>query len=46
MLAVLPATILSGAVVHENVPVPTAFVHLSDRVLKLVISGLVVGLFL
>ena len=46
ILAVLPVTILSGAVVHENVPVRTALVHMSDWVLKLVISGLVVGLFL
>ncbi|MEJ7651782.1 MAG: DUF1761 family protein [Nakamurella sp.] len=46
ILAVLPVTILSGAVVHENVPIRTALVHMADWVLKLVISGLVVGLFL
>ncbi|MEU0538311.1 DUF1761 family protein [Nocardia sp. NPDC005978] len=46
LVAVLPVTILSGAIVHENVPVPTALVHMSDWILKLVISGAVLGLFI
>ncbi|MGX1806113.1 DUF1761 family protein [Nocardia sp. NPDC055321] len=46
LVAVLPVTILSGAVVHENVPIPTALVHMSDWILKLVISGAVLGLFI
>ncbi|MEU4317519.1 DUF1761 family protein [Nocardia fluminea] len=45
IVAVLPVTILAGAVVHENVPIPTALVHMTDWVLKLVVSGAVVGLF-
>ncbi|MFC9994205.1 hypothetical protein [Nocardia sp. NPDC127526] len=45
-MAVLPVTILAGAVVHENVPIPTALVHMTDWVLKLVISGVVLGLFI
>lgn len=44
--AALPVTILAGAIVHENVPVPTALVHMSDWVLKLVVGGALVGLFL
>lgn len=43
--AVLPVTILAGAIVHENVPVPTVLVHMSDWILKLVVSGVLVGLF-
>ncbi|MEU4651624.1 hypothetical protein [Nocardia fluminea] len=38
-------TILAGAVVHENVPIPTALVHVTDWVLKLVVSGVMVGVF-
>ncbi|MEV6661607.1 DUF1761 family protein [Nocardia fluminea] len=45
IVAVLPVTILAGAVVHENVPIPTALVHMTDWVLKLVVSGAVVGMF-
>ncbi|MFD3459680.1 DUF1761 family protein [Nocardia fluminea] len=45
IVAVLPVTILAGAVVHENVPIPTALVHMTDWVLELVVSGAVVGLF-
>lgn len=45
IVAVLPVTILVGAVVHENVPIPVALVHMTDWVLKLVVSGAVVGLF-
>ncbi|CCF64910.1 DUF1761 family protein [Nocardia cyriacigeorgica] len=46
IVAILPVTILAGAVVHENVPIPTALVHMTDWVLKLVISGVVLGLFI
>ncbi|MFE3443562.1 DUF1761 family protein [Nocardia sp. NPDC059180] len=46
VVAILPVTILAGAIVHENVPVPTALVHMTDWVLKLVISGVVLGLFI
>ncbi|MGW0323884.1 DUF1761 family protein [Nocardia sp. NPDC003183] len=45
IVAVLPVTILSGAIVHENVPIPTALVHMTDWVLKLVVSGVVLGMF-
>ncbi|MFD6399031.1 DUF1761 family protein [Nocardia sp. NPDC060249] len=45
IVAVVPVTILAGAVVHENVPIPTAAVHMTDWVLKLVVSGVVLGLF-
>ncbi|MFC8381251.1 DUF1761 family protein [Nocardia sp. NPDC056952] len=45
IVAVLPVTILAGAVVHENVPIPTALVHMTDWVLKLVVSGVVLGMF-
>ncbi|BCK54845.1 DUF1761 domain-containing protein [Nocardia wallacei] len=46
ILAVIPVTILSGAIVHENVPIPTALVHMTDWVLKLIISGATLGLFI
>ncbi|WP_280361589.1 DUF1761 family protein [Nocardia wallacei] len=46
IVAIIPVTILSGAIVHENVPIPTALVHMTDWVLKLVLSGVVLGLFL
>lgn len=46
IVAVLPVTILAGAIVHENVPIPTALVHMTDWVLKLVVSGVVLGLFI
>ncbi|WP_280221728.1 DUF1761 domain-containing protein [Nocardia neocaledoniensis] len=45
ILAIIPVTILAGAIVHENVPIPTALVHMSDWVLKLIVSGAVVGAF-
>ncbi|MFD6454001.1 DUF1761 family protein [Nocardia sp. NPDC060220] len=45
IVAVLPVTILAGAIVHENVPIPTALVHMTDWVLKLVVSGVVLGMF-
>ncbi|SUA80281.1 Uncharacterised protein [Nocardia otitidiscaviarum] len=45
-MAILPVTILSGAIVHENVPIPTALVHMTDWVLELVASGAVLGLFI
>ncbi|MGW0247146.1 DUF1761 family protein [Nocardia goodfellowii] len=46
IVAILPVTILSGAIVHENVPIPTALVHMADWILKLVVSGAVLGLFI
>ncbi|WP_280332423.1 DUF1761 domain-containing protein [Nocardia wallacei] len=46
ILAVIPVTILSGAIVHENVPIPTALVHMTDWILKLIISGATLGLFI
>ncbi|QIS05733.1 DUF1761 family protein [Nocardia brasiliensis] len=46
IVAILPVTILAGAIVHENVPIPTALVHMTDWVLKLVVSGVVLGLFI
>ena len=46
IVAVLPVTILAGAIVHENVPLPTALVHMTDWVLKLIVSGGLLGLFL
>ncbi|MEU0874686.1 DUF1761 family protein [Nocardia brasiliensis] len=46
IVAILPVTILAGAIVHENVPIPTALVHMTDWVLKLIVSGVVLGLFL
>ncbi|WP_282781031.1 MULTISPECIES: DUF1761 family protein [unclassified Nocardia] len=46
IVAILPVTILAGAIVHENVPIPTALVHMTDWVLKLVVSGAVLGLFI
>ncbi|MFE5476344.1 DUF1761 family protein [Nocardia sp. NPDC056541] len=45
IVAVLPVTILAGAIVHENVPIPTTLVHMTDWVLKLVVSGVVLGMF-
>ncbi|MFC9659694.1 DUF1761 family protein [Nocardia sp. NPDC127606] len=45
IVAVLPVTILAGAIVHENVPIPTALVHMTDWALKLVVSGVILGLF-
>lgn len=45
-LAVLPAALLVGGVVHENTAVSIAGIHLLDWVAKLVIIGAIVGLFL
>lgn len=45
LTALLPVAILAGAVVHEDVPVPTALIHSTDWVLKLLVSGLLVGVF-
>lgn len=45
-LATLPAILLLGAVVHENTPIATAAVHLLDWIVKLVLIGAIVGLFL
>ncbi|GAB3861765.1 DUF1761 domain-containing protein [Nocardioides maradonensis] len=44
-LGVLPAAILSGAVVHESVPVRLAAVHAIDWIAKLTIIGALVGAF-
>lgn len=45
-LSVLPLTLLSGGVIHENTAVSAAGVHLLDWVVKLVLTGAIVGLFL
>ncbi|GGR17143.1 MULTISPECIES: DUF1761 family protein [Agromyces] len=45
-LAVLPAVLLLGSVVHENTPVAVAAVHFTDWLAKLVIIGALVGAFL
>ncbi|GAA1659165.1 hypothetical protein GCM10009830_00120 [Glycomyces endophyticus] len=42
-LGALPAAILSGAVVHEGVPVALAAVHALDWVVKLAVIGALVG---
>lgn len=44
-LACVPAVLLIGSIVHENTPVPVAAVHFLDWLLKLVIVGALVGLF-
>ncbi|GAA1056214.1 hypothetical protein GCM10017608_27120 [Agromyces luteolus] len=44
-LAVLPAVLLMGAVIHENVPIPVAAIHLLDWAIKLVLIGAIVGVF-
>ncbi|MFI2229952.1 DUF1761 family protein [Nocardia testacea] len=46
IVAIIPVTILAGAIVHENFPIPVALVHMTDWVSKLVISGVVLGLFI
>ncbi|HEY1094725.1 MAG TPA: DUF1761 family protein [Glycomyces sp.] len=43
-LGALPAAILSGAIVHEGVPVALAAVHALDWVVKLTVIGALVGL--
>lgn len=45
-VSVLPLTLLSGGVIHENTAVSAAGVHLLDWVVKLVLTGAIVGLFL
>jgi hypothetical protein len=45
-LASVPAVLLLGSVVHENTPIPTACIHFTDWLLKLVIVGAVVGAFI
>jgi hypothetical protein len=43
-LGALPAAILTGAVVHEGVPVGLAAIHALDWVVKLTLIGAIVGL--
>ena len=43
-LGALPAAILSGAIVHEGVPVGLAAIHALDWVVKLTLIGAIVGL--
>ncbi|RRS00448.1 DUF1761 family protein [Glycomyces terrestris] len=43
-LGALPTAILTGAVVHEGIPVPLAALHAFDWVAKLVVIGALVGL--
>lgn len=45
-LAVIPAVLLLGAVIHENTPVSAAAVHLLDWSIKLTIIGAIVGAFI
>ncbi|WP_022883692.1 DUF1761 family protein [Glaciibacter superstes] len=45
-LSLLPLVLLLGGVVHENTPVPVAAIHLADWIAKLIIIGLLVGLFI
>ncbi|MEU6246558.1 DUF1761 domain-containing protein [Glycomyces sp. NPDC047010] len=42
-LGVLPTAILSGAVVHEGIPVALAGIHSLDWVVKLAVIGTLVG---
>lgn len=44
-LAVLPAVLLFGSVIHEGTSIPVAAVHLTDWIAKLVIIGAIVGIF-
>ncbi|MFB7250790.1 DUF1761 family protein [Microbacterium sp. NPDC056234] len=44
-LSVLPLILLMGGVVHENTALPVAVVHLADWVIKLVVIGTIVGIF-
>jgi hypothetical protein len=39
----LPAIILTGSVVHENVPWRLAAIHAGDWLLKLVVLAVIVG---
>jgi hypothetical protein len=45
VLWVLPFVILTGSVVWERVPVPRAALHIGDWLVKLVVIGALVGLF-
>lgn len=45
-LAILPAVLLFGSVIHEGTGVPVAAIHLTDWIVKLIIIGATVGLFL
>ncbi|MFB9658452.1 DUF1761 family protein [Glycomyces mayteni] len=42
-LGALPTAILTGAVVHEGIPVPLAALHSLDWVVKLAVIGALVG---
>lgn len=44
-LSTLPLILLMGGVVHENTALPAAVVHLADWIVKLVLIGAIVGLF-
>ena len=45
-LAILPTVLVFGSVIHEGTAVPVAAIHLTDWIVKLVIIGAAVGLFL
>jgi hypothetical protein len=45
-LSALPAILLMGGIIHENTAVSIAGIHLLDWVVKLVLIGAIVGLFL
>jgi Protein of unknown function (DUF1761) len=44
-LTTLPAILLMGGVIHENTAIPTAGIHLLDWTIKLVLIGIIIGLF-
>ena len=44
-LSSMPALLLMGGVIHENTPISVALVHLLDWVVKLVVIGGILGLF-
>jgi len=44
-LSVLPLILLMGGVVHENTAVGAAGIHLVDWIVKLTLTGAIVGLF-
>lgn len=41
---VFPAVLLSGSVIWDRVPVPTALLHAGDWLMKLVLIALIIGL--
>ena len=43
---VLPLVLLAGSVFHEGTPVRNAVLHAGDWLIKLVVIGVVLGLFL